>query len=60
VLLLPRERLTPIEADSVLVMSFVMTGGVANAEVQPASSPALAPPDDAIAGMRAAEGIRAS
>lgn len=33
VLILPRERLTPIPADSGVVMAFVMTGGVAGVEL---------------------------
>ena len=56
VLLLPRERLTPIDADGALVMSFIVTGGVASAEVQPESSPALAPRIDSSARIPAAHG----
>jgi len=34
VLLLPRERLTPILADSAQVMSFVVTGGISNGDAE--------------------------
>jgi len=43
VLLLPRDRLTPIDADSALVLSFVVTGGIASADLQPGAGPLLAP-----------------
>ena len=43
VLLLPSERLTPIDADSALVLSFVVTGGIASADLQPDAGPLLSP-----------------
>jgi uncharacterized membrane protein len=48
VVLIPRDRLKPLDADSALVMSFVLTGGVANAEVA-TESPAPAPTNAAAA-----------
>jgi uncharacterized membrane protein len=54
--LVPRERLTPLDADSSLVMSFVLTGGVANAEPATEPSPALASPTVPALECRAAEG----
>ena len=53
VLILPRERLTPLESDSALVMSFILTGGVTSAEAQPAASPALAVQGDPVEEMTA-------
>ena len=55
IVLLPRDRLTPLDADSALVMSFVLTGGVANAEVSSEPSPARRPPIPALE-CRTAEG----
>ena len=54
--LVPRDRLTPLDADSSLVMSFVLTGGVANAEPATEPSPALASPKVPVLECRAAEG----
>jgi hypothetical protein len=54
--LVPTDRLTPLEADSSLVMSFVLTGGVANAEPATEPSPALASPSVPALESRAAEG----
>jgi len=60
VLILPRERLTALDADSAVVMSFLLTGGVASADGQPAPSPALTPPGETPRRARAAEGLPAS
>jgi len=54
--LVPTDRLTPLEADSSLVMSFVLTGGVANAEPATEPSPALASPTVPALECRAAKG----
>ena len=53
VLILPRKRLKPLDADSALVMTFLVTGGVASAEVQPEPLPATVPGEDRPARMPA-------
>lgn len=44
VLILPRERLTPLDADGAQVMSFIVTGGIASTDGQTEPPPALASP----------------
>lgn len=43
VLILPQDRLTPISADSALVMSFIVTGGVASADGPAPNAPKSEP-----------------
>lgn len=60
VMILPRERLTPIHADSALVMSFIVTGGVACADGHANGSPALAAPTPGEPGLEEESAPRAS